>query len=138
MARNFLLKTLPVLALASIALGGCETVFDLVGVAQPLLASQSHRFNGSYQGDIDLVSATGTGCPASQGERVVMVGDGVLWYAYSPATLFTLPVAYDGVIDGRSGNVTMQGKIDGDHMDAVITSPTCQTSLSMTYIYNHS
>lgn len=126
------------MALSAVALGGCETTFDLVGVATPLSAGAAHRFDGSYQGKINLVSHTGLGCPASEGERVVMIGDGVLWYAYSPSTLFALPVGYDGSIDGRAGDTAMVGKIDGNHMTASIKSATCQARMSMDYIYNHS
>ena len=126
------------LTLAMSALGGCQTTFGLVGVAVPLSAGESHRFDGSYQGRIDQVSHTGPDCPASEGERVVMVGDGVLWYAYSSSTLFTLPVAYDGVVDGRTGDTTLSGTITGNHMALTVKSPACQSRLSMDYIYNHS
>ncbi len=139
MAKPYLsTMVLSAVALGAVALGGCQTTFDLVGVATPLSAGEAHRFDGSYQGVIQQVSRTGPNCPASEGERVVMIGDGVLWYAYSPTTLFTLPVGYDGSIDGRSGDTAMLGKIDGDHMALTIKSATCQTRLSMDYIYDHS
>lgn len=120
------------------ALSGCSTPFNLVGVATPLSANDAHNFDGSYQGDVDLVSQTGPDCPASEGERVLMIGAGVLWYAYSPTTLFTVPIAYNGVIDGRSGDATLQGKITGNHMLMTVKTPHCQTRMSMDYIYNHS
>ncbi len=126
------------LAAATLSLGGCQTVFDLVGVAQPLSAQESRAYNGSYQGDIKQVSATGPGCPKETGEKVIMVGDGVLWYAYNPVTLFTSPVAYDGTIDASSGTAHMTGRVRGNHLDAVVKSPTCETRFSMDYILNHS
>ena len=126
---------LPMIALgAALLLGGCQTVFDLVGVEQPLTASESRHFDGSYQGDI----ATAAGCRGEQGEKVVMVGDGVLWYAYSPTVLFTAPVRFDGLVTAKSGPATFNGKIVGDHLDATIQSESCQTTLSMDYIFNHS
>ncbi len=64
--------------------GGCQTAFDLVGVATPLTAGESRQYNGSYQGRVRQISATGPGCPTENAERVIMVGDGVLWYAYTP------------------------------------------------------
>jgi hypothetical protein len=123
---------------ATLWLGGCQTVFDLVGVAQPLSASESRDYNGSYQGNIRQVVARAPGCPAEHGEKVVMVGDGVLWYAYSPLILFTSPVDYDGKIDATSGNARMQGQVRGNHLNAVVTSPNCKTTLSLDFILNHS
>ncbi len=55
-----------------------------------------------------------------------------------PVVLFTSPVAYDGKIDAVSGNTHMTGRVSGDHLEALIESPTCKTQLSMDYILNHS
>lgn len=130
-------RTTAILVAATL-LAGCQTTSDLVGVTVPLSAGEARAFNGSYQGDITQVSATGPGCPTEHGERVIMVGDGVLWYAYNPVTLFTSPVNYDGTIDAVSGVSHMTGRVVGDHLDATVKSPTCETQLSMDYIYNHS
>ncbi len=127
-----------ILAAATILLGGCQTVFDLVGVEQPLTALEARNFNGSYQGSITQVAQAAPGCPLEHGEKVIMVGDGVLWYAYSPTNLFTTAISYDGTISAKSGAVTLAGKIDGNHLAATIVSPSCQTTLSMNYIFNHS
>ncbi len=126
-----------VLTATALLLGGCQTVFDAVGVTIPLTASESRAYNGSYQGQITQVSATGPGCPTEHGERVIMVGDGVLWYAYSPVTLFASPVDYDGTIDAVSGVSHMTGRVVGDHLEATVKTPNCETQLSMNYIYNH-
>ena len=127
-----------VLVLSALApLGGCELAFDLVGVAQPLSAGESRRFNGSYQGSIDQVASNGPACPRESGEKVLMVGDGVLWYAYTPTVLFTSPIRYDGTIEATSADTTMRGKVTGNHMDVVVKSPTCETRMSLNYIYNH-
>jgi hypothetical protein len=134
----FVVRTSFAILTATILLGGCQTVFNAVGVEQPLPVSESHNFNGSYQGKIKQVAQSGLGCPAEHGEKVLMVGDGVLWYAYTPNTLFTAPVNYDGTVHATSGAATFAGKIDGNHLDAIIQSPTCQTKLSMNFIYNHS
>jgi hypothetical protein len=123
---------------ATILLGGCQTAFDLVGVEQPLSAGKARNFNGSYQGSIKQVAQSSPGCPTEHGERVIMVGDGVLWYAYTPTALFTAPVNYDGTIQATSGTTTFTGKIVDNHLDATIQSPTCQTKLSMNFVYNHS
>ena len=126
------------LCLAALSLAGCQTVFDAVGVAVPLSASESRDYNGSYQGVIRPVSTTGPGCPTERGERVIMVGDGVLWYAYSPIVFFTSPVQYDGSIDATSGDTRMEGQVKGNHLEAMVTSPTCKTQISMDFIENHS
>ena len=126
------------LAAAALLLGGCQTVFDLVGVERPLSALESRSFDGSYQGTITQTAQTSAGCPAEHGEKVIMVGDGVMWYAYSPTQLFTAPVRYDGTIVAKSGATDLAGKIDGNHLMLTIASPTCRTALSMDYIYNHS
>ncbi len=135
MAKPFCIA---VSAAAALLLGGCQTTFDLVGVAVPLSASESRAYNGSYQGKITQVAATGPGCPTEHGERVIMVGDGVLWYAYTPVTFFESPVNYDGTIDAVSGTSHMTGRVVGNHLHATVKSPTCETDLSMDYIYNHS
>ncbi|WP_158742694.1 hypothetical protein [Acidisphaera sp. L21] len=127
-----------VFAATALLLGGCQTAFNLVGVAKPLSAGEARAYNGSYQGDISQVAATGPGCPKEHGEGVIMVGDGVLWYAYNPVTLFTSPVSYDGTIDAVSGTSHMTGRIVGDHLEATVKSPACQTQISMDYILNHS
>jgi hypothetical protein len=127
-----------VLAATTLLVGGCQSVFDRVGVTVPLSASEARKFDGSYQGTIRQVSATGPGCPKESGERVVMVGDGVLWYAYTPVTFFTSPVNYDGTIDATSGTTHMTGRVVGNHLSATVKSPECETSLSMDYLFNHS
>ena len=141
MAMPFRLASAAVLGL----LGGCQSslnapsqvVFDAVGVAVPLTASEARKYDGSYQGRITQL-AGGPGCPNEQAERVIMVGDGVLWYAYTPVVLFASPVAYDGTIDATSGATHMTGQVRGDRLTAMIESPTCKTRLSMRYIYNRS
>lgn len=122
---------------AALLLGGCQTTFDLVGVTVPLTAREMQVYNGSYQGRIQQVAANGPGCPTEHGERVIMVGDGVLWYAYSPVTYFTSPIRYDGTIDATSGATRMTGRIKGDHLEATVKSAMCETKLSMNYVYNH-
>jgi hypothetical protein len=126
------------LAAAPLLLGGCQTVFDLVGVEQPLTALEARNFNGSYQGSITQTAQAAPGCPLEHGEKVIMVGDGVLWYAYTPSNLFTAAVGYDGTVSATSGAATLAGKIDGNHLAATIQSPSCQTTISMNYIFNHS
>ena len=90
----------PLPVLAALSLAGCQaasdtttaltrnsfgqTIFDAVGVTVPLSAGQLRIYNGSYQGYIRQVVANGPSCPTEHGEKVIMVGDGVLWYAYSP------------------------------------------------------
>ena len=123
---------------AALLLGGCQTVFDLVGVEQPLSAEASRSYDGSYQGDISQTVQRGPDCPREHGEKVLMVGDGVLWYAYSPTILFTAPVRYDGTIAATSGDTVLSGKVTGNHLDMTIKSDNCQTELSLSYIYNHS
>ena len=113
------------LAATALLLGGCQTVFDAVGVAEPLSASATRAYNGSYQGDITQLAANGPGCPTEHGESVIMVGDGVLWYAYNPVTLFESPVSYDGTIDAVSGTSHMTGRVVGNHMLSTVKSPTC-------------
>ena len=127
-----------IFAATALLLGGCQTTFDLVGVTVPLSARETRDYNGSYQGDIHQVIATGPGCPTENAERVIMVGDGVLWYAYTPVTLFESPVSYDGRIDATSGTSHMTGQVVGNHLQATVKSPNCETQLSMDYIYNHS
>ena len=127
----------PVLALAALLLSGCQTVVNAVGVTIPLSAGEMRVYNGSYQGSIRQVAANGPGCPTEHGERVIMVGDGVLWYAYSPVIFFTSPVLYDGTFDAVSGDTTMKGRITGDHLEAMVKSPTCESRITMNYIYNH-
>jgi hypothetical protein len=127
-----------ILAATTLLLGGCQAVFDLVGVEKPLSALEARNFDGSYQGDISQIAQGGTGCSSENGEKVIMVGDGVLWYAYSPTQLFTAPVRFDGTISAISGVTTLAGRISGNHLAMTIQSPTCQTSISMNFIYNHS
>ncbi len=121
---------------AALLLGGCQTVFDAVGVTVPLSAGEMRVYDGSYQGRVRQVAA-GPGCPTEDGERVLMVGDGVLWYAYSPVTFFASPVRYDGVIEADSGDTHMTGAITGNHLEATVKSASCETKLSMNYIFNH-
>lgn len=130
--------TQALLAVTPLLLGGCQTGFDLVGVAVPLSAGDARSFNGSYQGQVTQLASNSPACPSEQGERVIMVGDGVLWYAYNPVTLFTSPISYDGNIDATSGATHMTGRVTGNHLEATVKSPTCETRLSMDYIYNHS
>ena len=142
-----------VLSIPALALGGCQTasdtttaatrssfgqtVFDLVGVTVPLTAGELRDYNGSYQGTVRQVVAKGPSCPTEHGERVIMVGDGVLWYAYSPVTYFTAPVQYDGTIEATSGAARMSGRVVGNHLGATVTTPECETRLNMDIILNH-
>ncbi len=126
------------LAAVAALLGGCQTAFDLVGVSVPLPISDTRHWAGSYQGQIRQVAANGPGCPTESGQQVIMVGDDVVWYAYSPVIFFASPIRYDGTIESTSGSATMRGKIVGDHMDVLIKSPVCETRMSLHYIYNRS
>ncbi len=132
---------LAVLAAASLLLSACTTVFDLVGVAVPLSASASRTYDGSYQGTIATTAATAAAsrlCPNEYGERVLMLGDGVLWYPYDPDTFFAASVNSDGSIQGTDANATIKGKISGNHLVATVTTPNCTSQMSMYYLYNHS
>ncbi len=126
------------LAALTLLLGACQTTFDLVGVAVPLSASASRNYDGSYQGSITQVAARSPACPREPGERVLMLGDGVLWYAYDTNVYFAAPVNSDGVIQATDGNATINGKITGNHLVATVTSPDCTSRISMYYLYNHS
>ncbi len=125
-------------AAVALLLSGCQTTFDLVGVAVPLSASASRSYDGSYQGYIRNVRGAGPSCAQEYGERVLMLGDGVLWYAYNPTTLFAAPVKSDGEVQAMVGNATLAGQITGNHLQATVTSPSCQSRISMDYIYDHS
>lgn len=131
-----------VLAATSLLLGACTTVFDLVGVAVPLSASASRTYDGSYQGYVATTTiATTAGsrpCPNEHGERVLMLGDGVLWYPYDPDTFFAASVNSDGVIQGTDAHAAIKGKITGNHLVATVTTPNCTSQMSMYYLYNHS
>ncbi len=122
---------------AALALSGCQTVNDLMGVDPNPLASEIHQYDGSYQGFITQVAARSAMCPAEHGERVLMIGDGTLWYAYTPDIVFTAPVEYDGTVRGTAGATNLVGKIDGNHFDARIKGPDCETQMSADYVYNH-
>ncbi len=123
-------------ALAGCSEGPYQTAYDAVGVTLPLTAGAMHVFNGSYQGTIRQIKS-GPGCPLEHGEKVIMVGDGVLWYAYSPTTYFTSPVEWDGTIDATSGDTRMEGRIKGDELRATVKSPLCETAIRMHYVLNH-
>ena len=122
---------------AALALPGCQTIHDLVGVDSNPVASEVHRYDGSYQGYVTQVAARSAMCPAEHGERVLMVGDGTLWYAYTPDIVFTAPVNYDGTVRGTAGATDLVGKIDGNHLDASVKGLDCETHLSADYVYNH-
>lgn len=130
-----------VLATCAALLGGCQatyhTLYNAVGVAVPLTAEQAHEYDGSYQGYIRTTAAKNASCPDEPGERVLMVGDGVLWYAYTPGILFASPVRYDGSIDNADGETHITGKITGNTLRATVSSPICTTQLKMRYIGNH-
>ncbi len=125
------------LVAAALALPGCQTVYNLVGVDPNPVASEVHRYDGSYQGFITQVAARSAMCPTEHGERVLMIGDGTLWYAYSPDIVFTAPVQYDGTVRGTAGTTHLIGKINGNHFDASIKGPDCETQMSADYVYNH-
>ena len=127
-----------ILAALTLLLGACQTTFDLVGVAVPLSASASHVYDGSYQGYITQVAARSPACPREPGERVLMLGDGVLWYPYNASTFFAAPVNSAGIINATDGNATLAGKISGNHLLATVTSPDCTSRISMYFLYNHS
>ena len=51
----------PALAVFAVLLtAGCQTVFDAVGVAVPLSAQESRKFDGSYQGRVRQAASFGT------------------------------------------------------------------------------
>jgi hypothetical protein len=93
-------------------------------------------YDGSYQGKTQLVSASGV-CPEPR-YGVVMIGDNVLTYAYTPQQVFTVPVLPDGTLHGVAGEVMLDGKIDSDHLDMTITSPTCTSQYATHFYLDHS
>ena len=129
-------RRLAALAATALLLSGCQTTFDLVGVAVPLSATAERSYDGSYQGSI--ISTANPACPHEYGERVLMLGDGVLWYPYDADIFFAAPVNSDGVMQATDGDTTLKGKITGNHLVATVTSPQCTSQISMYYLYNHS
>jgi hypothetical protein len=127
----------PALLAAALTLPGCHTIHDLVGVDPNPVASEIHKYDGSYQGPIRQIVARSRTCPAEHGERVLMIGDGTLWYAYTPDIVFTSPVTRDGTIIGQAGTTALTGKIIGNHLVARIKNPDCETSISAYFVYNH-
>jgi hypothetical protein len=94
------------------------------------------RFDGSYQGNTRLVSATGA-CPQPR-YGVVMIGDNTLTYAYAPGQVFSVPVDPTGKLHGVAGDITLDGQISRDNLTMTISSPTCTSSYATRFILNHS
>lgn len=114
-------------------LTGCNALISPL----PRAANDPLYYDGSYKGQARLVRSSSPLCPRAQ-NGVLMIGDDTLTYAYTPDTIFTVPVAANGKLHGQEGNVVLDGQIVGDRMDFVIRSPGCETQYAATFVLNHS
>lgn len=114
-------------------LTGCSALISPL----PRAANDPLFYDGSYKGEARLVRSSSPLCPQGQ-QGVLMIGDNTLTYAYTPNTIFTVPVAADGKLHAQEGTVVLDGQIVGNQMDFVIRSPGCETQYATTFVLNHS
>ena len=94
------------------------------------------RYDGSYKGPARLVQG-GPTCPAPR-YGVIMIGDNVLTYAYTPNQIFQVPVGADGSLHGVAGSTTLDGRIVRNRLTMTIKGPDCTTDYRARYTLNHS
>ncbi len=106
------------------------------GVVRP--ATNAELFDGSYQGHATLVRALGPGCPVRPRNGVVVIGDATLVFPYTPDLTFAAEVRRDGTMHAQAGPLRLDGRIVGNQLGFIITTPRCQTVYRMHYVWNHS
>ena len=94
------------------------------------------HFDGNYKGHAWLVSASGA-CPNGR-HGVLLIGDNVLTYAYTPLIVFQVPVGPDGLLHGVAGEATLDGRIEGERLAMTIATATCTTQFDADFVLNHS
>jgi hypothetical protein len=126
-------------ALLLLGLGGCATLRDWTSTHKTSADQQSlvGRFDGSYQGHVVALRRADAGCPQPH-YGFVEIGDGMLSYAYEPGVVLQAPVSGDGLLHAQSGDVRLDGTINGRHMILSVASPACSYSYQLHYVWNHS
>lgn len=111
------------------------------GLVSTAWAQGSTRFDGHYMGELVLTKVIDGDCtqPPLGANYPLIVSNGDVRFVYAPrfATTLNGQVQEDGTFDASSpvsrGSVRMTGQIAGNHVTAVIVSPSCRYSFETSY-----
>jgi len=94
------------------------------------------KLDGNYIGMVELVSGTGE-CPNDR-YSVLVVGDNMVTYAFSPSDVFMMPLAADGSFHANNGGYALDGAIAGDTLTMTVAGASCTSRFAGHSVLNKS
>lgn len=88
---------------------------------------------GTYKGDVQLISASGPDCPASR-SGIITIGDNRLVYSSGTRQNFVALIGADGAIRGQSGSATLEGRVGNGDLGFTIRSATCESRYALRWV----
>jgi hypothetical protein len=89
--------------------------------------------DGTYKGDVQLLSATGPDCPLSR-SGIITIGDNRLVYSSGTRQNFVALIAADGTIRGHSGTAALEGRVGNGDLAFTIRSATCESRYALRWV----
>ncbi len=120
-----------------VSISGCIAALGLPlllgACGEQLPADATDRVDGSYKGRPVSVVARSSNCPGTDRGRIE-VGDGTLYFAYTPETIFIAPIQQDGRMHVQAGRSVLDGTVKDGWLRMVITTPVCETHYDMHFV----
>lgn len=138
MPRPNIVPALSALALATLLTACGQTAWDEREQAWRAGAGANATtpfplLDGTYKGDVQLVSASGPDCPASR-YGIITIGDNRLVYSSGTRQNFVALIAPDGTVRGQSGTATLEGRVGNGDLAFTIRSATCESRYALRWV----
>lgn len=88
---------------------------------------------GTYKGEVQLVSANGPDCPLSR-SGIITIGDNRLIYSSGTRQNFVALITPDGTMRAQSGTATLEGRIGNGDLAFTIRSATCESRYALRWV----
>lgn len=117
-------------AMAVLALGGCQSAWEdrTRDAARPVVLVE-----GTYKGEVALVSASGPQCPGGAA-GIIVLGDGRLIHAHSPRHNFVALIGADGGVRASAGDATLEGQVGVGQLGFTVRSPGCESRYTLRWV----
>ena len=126
------------LVLLAICAAGCSrgnsAINNLVVSRSPEIpADMIDKVDGIYKGEVRQVAVRSATCPTLQW-GTVEIGDGTLYFAFTPSTIFITPVQPDGSIRTVLSDASLEGHIVNGRLEFAVKNPVCESRYYLRWV----